>query len=76
MGNLAVTDQDLQDMLDNGARHVAANYAVFRGSFPSATVYMSELGMTDIIMAYGQDWAKQRQKNAVWVRNEDLLDVL
>ena len=70
MGNLAVTDQDLQDMLDNGAHNVAANYVVFRRSFTGATVYMSELGMTDIIMAYGQDWANQRQKNAVWVRTK------
>ncbi|KAF2793667.1 hypothetical protein K505DRAFT_375191 [Melanomma pulvis-pyrius CBS 109.77] len=68
MNNLAVTDQDLQDMLDNGAQHVAANYAVFRRSFTGATVYMSELGMTDIIMAYGQDWANQHQKNAVWTK--------
>ena len=69
MGNTAVTDQELQQMLDEGARRVVENYVVFRRSF-GPTAYMSELGMTDIIMAYGQDWANQHQKKAVWVRTK------
>jgi len=66
MNTNIVSALDLQNMMDAGAQFVGRNYTVFSTQFPG--VYMSELGMTDIIMAYGKEWAVQNGKTATWVR--------